>query len=65
MGNQGKMERNSKVCVEFKTMKSIHDMQFCSFLFPKTEDMCSKVRQNKVGEAIVRITLLNKDSAIP
>ena len=46
-------------------MKSIHDKQFCSFLFPKTEDICSKVRQNKVGEAIVRITLLNKVSAIP
>ena len=29
------MERNSKVCVEFKTMKSIHDMQFFLFYFPK------------------------------
>ena len=31
-------------------MKSIHDMQFLGFLFSKTEDMRSKVRQNKFGE---------------
>ena len=44
------MERNSKVCVKIKTMKSIHDMQFWDFLFSKAEDMRSKVPQNKVGE---------------
>ena len=27
MANQGKMERNSKIC-KFKTMKSTHDMHF-------------------------------------
>ena len=31
-------------------MKSIHDTQFLGFLFSKTEDMRSKVRQNKFGE---------------
>ena len=31
-------------------MKSIHDMQFWVFLFSKTEDMGSKVRENKFGE---------------
>ena len=30
-GNQGKMERNSKVLWKFKTMKIIHDMQFWVF----------------------------------
>ena len=50
MGNQGKMERNSKVLWKFKTMKRIHDMQFWVFLFSKTEDKRSKVRQNEVGE---------------
>ena len=50
MGNQGKMERNSKVCKKFQTMKSIHDMQFWVFLFSKTEDIPLKVRQNKFGK---------------
>ena len=50
MGNQGKMERNSNVCKKFKTMKSIHDMQFWVFYFFKTKEMRSKVRQNKLGE---------------
>ena len=35
---------------KFKTMKNIHDMQLWGFLFPRTEDMGSKVQQNKVGE---------------
>lgn len=35
---------------KFKTMTSIHDMQFWDFLFSKTEDIRSKVRQNKFGE---------------
>ena len=34
MGNQGKMERNSKVCKEVQTMKSIHD-KLCNFLKQK------------------------------
>ena len=31
-------------------MNSIHDMEFRGFLFSRTEDMRSKVRQRKVGE---------------
>ena len=41
MGNQGKMARNLK----FKTMNNIIFLKFS-----KTEDMHSKVRQNKVEE---------------
>ena len=43
MGNQGKMERNSKVCVEFKTMKSTVFMicNFVLFYFPK-QKICAK-----------------------
>ena len=38
---------------KFKMMKSIHDMQFWVFLFSRTEDMCSKVQQNKVGVSAI------------
>ena len=31
-------------------MKSVHNLKFWGFLFSKTEDMRSKVRQNKFGE---------------
>ena len=33
MGNEGKMERNSKVCVEAQNDEIIHDMQFWVFFF--------------------------------
>ena len=46
MGNQGK---TCLTLCELKTKKSIHDMEFC-FFFTKTEDMRSKMGQNKVGE---------------
>ena len=55
MGNQGKMERNWK----FKTMQSIHDMQFLVFYFTKKEDMRSKVRQNKFGNNYLFISVVN------
>ena len=35
---------------KFKTLKSIHDMQFWVFLFFKTEDIRSRLRQNKFEE---------------
>ena len=50
MGNQGNVERNSKVCVEVQTMKIIHDIQFWVFLFSISEGMRSNVRQKKIGE---------------
>lgn len=63
MGNQGKIERNLMVCVEVQNNESIHDMQFCAFLFSKTGDMRSKEGQNKVGENGY-LELLNKVSVI-
>ena len=50
MGNQGKMERNSKVCKEVQNDEKYSWYAILGFLFSKTEDMRSKVRQNKFGE---------------
>ena len=50
MGIQGKMETNSKVCVEVQNDEKCSRCAIVGFLFSKTEDMCSKVRQKKVGE---------------
>ena len=50
MGNQGKMERNSKVCKEVQNDEKYSCYAILGFLFSKTEDTRSKVRQNKFGE---------------
>ena len=48
MGNKGKMGKNSKVCKEVQNDEKFYDMQFWVFYF--TDDMRSKVWQNKFGE---------------
>ena len=61
MGNQDKMERNRKV----KTMKSIHDMQFWVFYFPKQKicaQRCGRINLERM--AIEEIILLTRVSAI-
>ena len=50
MGNQGKMERNSKVCKEVQNYEKYSRHAILGFSFSKTEDMRTKVRQNKCGE---------------
>ena len=61
MGNHGKMERNRK----FKTMKSIHEMQFWVFYFPTQKiyhERCVRMYLERM--AIVEIILLKRVSAI-
>ena len=60
MGNQG------KVCVEVQNDEKYSCYAILDFSFSKTEDICSKVRQNKVGEnGYCKNSLLNKVSSIP
>ena len=50
MVNQGKVERNSKVCKEVQNDEKYSRCAILGILFCKTEDMRSKVRQSKFGE---------------
>ena len=50
MGNQGKITRNSKGCKEVQNDEKYSRHASLGFSFSKTEDMRSKVRQNKFGE---------------
>ena len=47
-------------------MKSIHDMQFWAFLFPRTEEICAercdRIKLERMST--VEIIILNKVSAI-
>ena len=47
MGNQGKVQRNSKVCKEVQNNEKYSRYAILGCLFSKTEDMRSKVRKNK------------------
>ena len=47
MGNQGKVQRNSKVCKEVQNNEKYSRYAILGCLFSKTEDMHSKVRKNK------------------
>lgn len=63
MGNQGKMEssRNSKACKEVWNDEMYSWHAILGFLLSKTEDMRSKVRQNKFGEnGYCRNSFINK-----
>ena len=65
MGNQGKDERNSKVCKKLKTMISIHDRQFWVFYFSKQKmgaQRCGRINLERM--AIVEIILLKRVSVI-
>ena len=56
MGDQGKMKRNSRFVRKFKTMKSIHDVQFWVFHFLKQEicaQGCGRINLERM--AIVEI----------
>ena len=66
MGNQGNVERNSKVCVEVQTMKIIHDIQFWVFFIFHIRRYALKraTEENwRARMAIVEIILLKKVSA--
>ena len=55
MGNQCKMERNLKGCDmwKFKTMKSIHDVQFWVFHFPRQKICAHRGGRIKLEKMVI------------
>ena len=65
MGNQGKMGEIQRFVRKFKTMKSVHNMQFWVFCFPKQKicaQRCGRINLERMD--VVDIILLKRVSAI-